>query len=1445
VTERPVAMISGTVQDLPEHRRAAVEACLRQDFFPRLMENLPPSADDAVTLSLQMVDEADVYVLVLGVRYGEIPDGYDKSFTHLELDRALQQDMPVLAMLMDLDRHPIRPVDMELGAGADRLRKLREELRQRQHVSFFDSPESLRALLIDGLSALRSRFGERTRSLHYVRQLPRPPEPYIAHPYTLLHTRDLVGRQRDLNGLTDWVIDASRCRDPVLAVTAIGGMGKSALTWTWFHEIAPLEMRRMAGRVWWSFYESDARFENFVTRTLSYVTGRPVEELTRLPLAEREEELLAALDTKPYLVVLDGLERLLIAYARPDAAHLADDDLDARTANVVADRMALPASASSSFTGQSRLRLTADPRVGMFLKRLTTLRASRVLISTRLFPADLQTVTGEPVPGAAAYFLSGLIDEDAVTLWRAFGVSGGRDELVTLFRSFENYPLLIRALAGEVTRFRGGPRDFDAWRAAHPGFNPFALELKQRNSHVLEHALRGVTTEQLRTLHLIAAFRMPATYQALTALLIGPDKPFGSETELDRALEELEDRGLLGWDKVANRYDLHPIVRGVAWAGLDPNSQHGIYTDLAGHFGSLPKPDDEQVFSVDDLSGALEHCYTLIALGNAEEAHGLINYRLLDPLIDLAAFSTLTELVQALIDQPEVFAQLSSTKQAENLLTLGVCHEYAGNPSRALESYRWFEIADEDEFLLAFLPTLQSRALRWLGRLVESEQTARASLAQDDDDEFEPWGISALAGALAVRGLAAEAMEWMSDVRLVGDNNFLNDLFGCEPEHALLALQAEQLSTAVALCRGIERETAGITHGRRLLAVRGATARAAVASQLGAEDEAGQLLHEALTEARLRGLGDEEVALLIQLADWHLCRAELPQARRCLNQTETPIQHGQLRLRKADALNILSRIERSEGNVDKAAEAASDAFRAAWCDGPPFAYASALELARENLRALGAAEPDGLDTCPAVPMPPITVTPWTPEAILRGAATDDPTWTPHDITKAARAAVRWHPDCQALLMDFFDGEAGEETIAAVLAAEPSLYSAAAGHPRPAVRAVAAAGLSIEDCDQREALHRMATGDPAPAVRAAALRRFVTDSAWTFAADELSSLALSDPVPDVRLVALDVAWRHDELAEGTVRLRASEDPDPVVRSGILKMIIPLGPESAPLGRDDVAMLFDRGRDLDSQVRDAALARLVNDQNRYPDHWNARQIDDLVAAIVEHAEGSDLFGPSSELLASPVSESVLRQLSPIPAWKVLVRAAANSVTWRQRRWALDLLLWEAQEPGHEHVINEVFDLLRAETDPDVLADALEAVSEVPLTIHDFLRELIADADAMRRATAAGALRTLAVPVTGSEWRALLEDNDAEVRSLALESLIHRTDPENLRLLSRDLDGMRPLLDPAEISESWVDHVAKQTDMSVDEVKRWYEERAQIYRLRLTWQPDQAPSRGGEPG
>src|SRR5262249_7855463 len=209
-------------------------------------------------------------------------------------------------------------------------------------------------------------------------------------------------------------------------------------------------MQPLARRLWWSFYESDASFEQFLVRAVAYVSGQSEAEVRALARPDCEAQLLAILDAQPFLCVLDGLERILLAYHRMDASYLADDAYDTQTANYVADAIGLPASAAQAFVGQHRLRQTSDPRAGAFLQRLAQVQASRVLVSTRLYPSALQVPTGHPRPGCFAYFLRGLGDDEALGLWRALDVSGSRAELVPIFRSVEGHPLLVQALASEV-----------------------------------------------------------------------------------------------------------------------------------------------------------------------------------------------------------------------------------------------------------------------------------------------------------------------------------------------------------------------------------------------------------------------------------------------------------------------------------------------------------------------------------------------------------------------------------------------------------------------------------------------------------------------------------------------------------------------------------------------------------------------------------------------------------------------------------------------------------------------------------------------------------------------------------------------------------------------------------------------------------------------------------
>ena len=66
-------IISSTARDLPEHRKEVMDACQRQGMFPVMMEHLPASDAEAISASLKMVDEADIYAGVFAHRYGYEP----------------------------------------------------------------------------------------------------------------------------------------------------------------------------------------------------------------------------------------------------------------------------------------------------------------------------------------------------------------------------------------------------------------------------------------------------------------------------------------------------------------------------------------------------------------------------------------------------------------------------------------------------------------------------------------------------------------------------------------------------------------------------------------------------------------------------------------------------------------------------------------------------------------------------------------------------------------------------------------------------------------------------------------------------------------------------------------------------------------------------------------------------------------------------------------------------------------------------------------------------------------------------------------------------------------------------------------------------------------------------------------------------------------------------
>ncbi|RKR66334.1 uncharacterized protein DUF4062 [Acidovorax sp. 94] len=92
--------ISSTYSDLQEERQAAVSAILKAGHIPAGMELFTSGDQSQMTIIKNWIDESDVYMLILGGRYGSVEKTSGISYTELEYDYAHEQGKPAFAVVI-------------------------------------------------------------------------------------------------------------------------------------------------------------------------------------------------------------------------------------------------------------------------------------------------------------------------------------------------------------------------------------------------------------------------------------------------------------------------------------------------------------------------------------------------------------------------------------------------------------------------------------------------------------------------------------------------------------------------------------------------------------------------------------------------------------------------------------------------------------------------------------------------------------------------------------------------------------------------------------------------------------------------------------------------------------------------------------------------------------------------------------------------------------------------------------------------------------------------------------------------------------------------------------------------------------------------------------------------------------------------------------------------
>lgn len=454
---------------------------------------------------------------------------------------------------------------------------------------------------------------------------------------------NFTGREAEMQMLDEWL---GNDKDNLLALTAFGGFGKSALTWQWFNNC--VDKTRWQTAIWWSFYEKESGFESFLAETLAHL-GVEVKASARLQV----NDLLEAMRGTNILIVLDGFERLLRQYGRMDAA-LQSDDEDAEI--------------------DPSQRDCSSPLTETFLRGLSSAgMKSKVLMTTRLCPRALESTDGKLLKGCREVQLVAFSPEDAVTYFHKEEIKARRDEIFALCAAYGYHPLSLSLLVGLINSDHEKRGDIEAVK----NLEIFA-DVKARRHHVLERAYGSLAPEHRDLLSKMSCFRGSMEYAVLKKVFPNPD--------LDNSLLDLRQRKLLQYAGETQHYDMHPIVRHYAYGHFtDEKQRRGAHVKLAEYFIDVMPATNTKMKTLGDFMPVIELYHHLVGAGNLDEAERLFYYRLNSLYYQFGAYQLQIELFRALFldgeDKPPRLKDRSS--QAWILSNISAAYTMSGEPHRA------------------------------------------------------------------------------------------------------------------------------------------------------------------------------------------------------------------------------------------------------------------------------------------------------------------------------------------------------------------------------------------------------------------------------------------------------------------------------------------------------------------------------------------------------------------------------------------------------------------------------------------------------------------------------------------------------------------------------------------------------------------------------------------
>ena len=757
----------------------------------------------------------------------------------------------------------------------------------------------------------------------------------IVHPYRL--QANFAGRIRERQQLSNWYCGNQSW---VLVIEAIGGMGKSALAWTWLQaellqknlnnvqpitNVTALEKPEIV--IWWSFYEPAARFSNFIDYMLKCYSDSTVYNLKYTENAQHEKikAVLRLLKNKRFLIVFDGFERELDCYAELASVYQGDT---------------LPEKSTT-------LRKCYDADTGKFMRWLVSEPLpSRICLTSRLVPEELSHVAG-----VKTLELTGLSADDAAHFFRSFGIRANRAEVDLACEPYGYHPLVIRLLVGLASTSVLYPNDL---RAVKDVLRPESVKAEDQKHHVLEYAYNGLDESSKYLLGRLSAFRSAVDFEVIVKI----EKNM-TVSEIERVGKNLLQRGLLSFDSQARTFELHPIVRKFAYDRLThPENVHKVLRD---HFVTIPV--EQRTFMLSDLEPVIELYHHTLRVGYHEDAWTLFCERLyIELYYRFFEYKLILNLLQALGDKAEKWsfeAAETRSRVAFSQVMADVCSIIGDFKQRLHYQRIAAEMPMMDDTEHAYATAKLGDTMLSLGMIKNAEEFY---------NNAGHYGILGQSKLFYIIGRPLEALEKVDEGTRYSDKGryrFLSNL-----RRAECYLVIDHIPSAFYVCSDaaelfFERNAMGrpsfaqrwwdsiyfnYTVGR----VKMRMLKRRMFDELGKKfdelsEEIDIHLESALSECRRLRLIDVEPDVLLCLAEWAQIKQHTEVGQKHLDEALEIVERGGFRLVQADIHNFRAALFLSANDKQGARKEAERAMERAWCDGPPYYYQRAYERAERCL----------------------------------------------------------------------------------------------------------------------------------------------------------------------------------------------------------------------------------------------------------------------------------------------------------------------------------------------------------------------------------------------------------------------------------------------------------------------------------------------------------------